>query len=160
MESYGIPAYVHANEGDGTMYRLGLAIRIEYRMVNGTLHIDHYYSDFGEVAAQPTLKLGESTVTGNGSTIFEIEHNFVGVHELIFTPDYEPNYSPIEVWIYSIHYELRPQRDTVIFGLALSSIGTVLAATMLATVANGNSAYHEPKKQTNATSTNNHANTE
>ena len=136
MESYGKPVYVHANEGVGpTAGPYDLAIRVEYKMVTGTLQIDHYYSDFGEVAYQPTHKLDGRRVTGNGSTTFVTTHNYVGVNLLVLTPDYKPS-PAIELWIYTIHYEPRPQRETVLFGLASSSIGTILTSAMLATVAN------------------------
>lgn len=135
MESYGKPVYVHANEGVGpTAGRYDLAVLVEYKRVNGTLQIDHYYSDFGEVAYQPTHKLDGRSVTGNGSTTFVTTHNYVGVNLLVFKPDHKPS-PAIEIWIYTINYELRPQRETVLFGLTSSLIGTIPIATMLATVA-------------------------
>ncbi len=111
-----------------------LAIRVEYENVTGTLHIDHYYCDFGTISER-TQKLDERDVAGNGSAIFHTEHNYVGMHELVFTPDYDPEdpYNPIDIRIYTIHYEPALEKDLIFIsltwafiGIALASIGTTI----------------------------------
>ena len=130
MESHTIPAFVHPNKGVGpTIGGYDLAIRIDYENVNGALHIDHYYSEFGTISER-SQKLDEKDVGGKGSVTFHTEHYFIGNHLLVFTPDYDPGdpYSPIEIRIYAIHYESALQSDLLFFGLIGSFIGLVLAS--------------------------------
>jgi len=127
MEGQARAVYVHPNKGFEQTALHDLAIRIEYENVDGTLHIDHYYSEFGEPFYHGTHKLDEKDVTGNGSITFETTHKYIGVHVLIFRPDYDPS-RVIEIWLYTIHYELRPEKGPVIYSLASGFIGTFLAS--------------------------------
>lgn len=135
MEGYGIPIYVHPNKGVGpTFGAYDLAIRIEYKNVNGTLYIEDFYSDFGTLGER-THKLHERNVSGNGSTTFKTGHNYVGVHLLVLTPDYNPietEYNPIEIEIYTIHYEPTLEKELIFYSLTFSFIGTILASIGMA----------------------------
>ena len=130
-ESRGWPVYVHPNKGVGPVEAsFDLTIRVDYKNVNGTLQIDDYYSDFGRIIPESMHKLDHKVVSGNGSAVFEIEHNYVGLHYIFCTPDYVPGYNPpIEVWIYTIHYEPKIEKEMVFYSFTLSLLGTILVST-------------------------------
>lgn len=134
-ERRGVPIYVHPNKGVGPIQgEYNLAFRVDYKYVNGTLHIEDYYSDFGKIGLEAMHLLNSKVITGNGSIVFNIDGNYVGLHYIFFTPEYTPSYSPAaEVRVFTINYEPGMTKDLILFGLVLSLIGVAFTSGAIAT---------------------------
>ena len=139
MEGYGNPVYVYPNERIGPTYApsYDLTVRCEYRNVKGNLSIDDYYVNYGSIPYESRQKLDGRLVTGNGSITFVIPPTYVGVHLIVATPDYKPT-PPIEIKIYTIHYESQPDKRPIISSLAFGFIGSFLASIGMALTIVGN----------------------
>jgi hypothetical protein len=132
-ERHVFPVYAHPNEGVGsTQGGYDMYILVNYRNVNGTnghLRVEDYYSAYGSLSIVGGQRLAYHEVVDSGSIVFGYSYSYVGLHWIALEPDYVPGYSPpIEVDIYTAHYEPSLKTDIILYGSTLGLVGAILAS--------------------------------
>ena len=130
-EKHVFPVYAYPNEGVGSVEAgHDMYILVNYRNVNGTnghLIVEDYYSTYGSLSEGQRLDYEQ--VVDSGSVTFIYSYSYVGLHWVAIEPDYVPGYNPpIEVSIYTVHYEPTLKADIILYGSVLSIVGAILAS--------------------------------
>jgi hypothetical protein len=128
------PVYAYPNEGVGSVEAgHDMYIRVDYRNVNrnsGHLIVEDYYSTYGSLSEGQRLDYEQ--VVDSGSATFLYSYSYVGLHWIALEPDYSPGYNPpIEVSIYTVHYETILKTDFILYGFVLGVVGTVLVSASI-----------------------------